>query len=244
MTGSVSENKSPLLLISGASQGIGAAIAREFSGQKPAMRLALVARNADKLEQVAAQCSGSARVEIYPCDVSDAAAVQRLGQQLQRDMGAVDVLINNAGSWHGEPVADMAVEDFDRIIASNLRSVFLMCRQFLPAMLERESGDIFNMASTAGLEGYAGVSAYCAAKHGVLGFAKALREEVRGKNIRVCSVSPGPTWSPSWENSGIAEQALMPAEDVARAFWHLYAMDRNVVTEDIVLRPQQGHISS
>lgn len=243
MTARISENKSSLVVISGASQGIGAAIARQFSCAQPRLRLALVARNADKLAQVARECSAAEELRVYPCDVSDAEAVQALGQAINRDMGRVDVLINNAGSWHGEPVAEMAVDDFDRIVATNLRSVFLMCRQFLPQMIEGGGGDIFNMASTAGHEGYAGVSAYCAAKHGVLGFAKALREEVRGKNIRVCNVSPGPTWSPSWEQSGLSEQDLMPAADVARAFWHIFTMDRNVVTEDIILRPQRGHFS-
>ncbi len=240
MTGSNSENKPPRVLISGASQGIGAAIARQFSQANPALRLALVARNADKLAEVAAQCAGAAEVAVYPCDVSDADAVQCLVDQV----GDVDVLINNAGSWHGEPVQTMAVEDFDRIIAANLRSLFLMCRAFLPAMLAKGRGDIFNMASTAGIEGYAGVSAYCAAKHGVLGFSRALREELRGKDIRVCCVLPGPTWSPSWQDSGVDRQQLMPTEDVARAFWDLYQLDRNVVTEEIVLRPQAGHISS
>ena len=78
----------------------------------------------------------------------------------------------------------------------------------------------------------------------MLGFSKALREELRDDDIRVCCVSPGPTWSPSWENSHVPETALMPTDDVARAFWNLYTMDRNVVTENMVLRPRQGHISS
>ena len=100
------------------------------------------------------------------------------------------------------------------------------------------------MASTAAHEGYAGVSAYCAAKHAVLGFSRALREEVRGKNIRVCTVSPGATQSPSWDNSGVEPGMLMPAEDVARCFLNLYEMDRNVVTEELILRPGGGHIVS
>ena len=242
MTGSETGDKTVRVLITGASQGIGAAIARQFA--RPGMTLLLVARNAENLQAIARQCGGADRVESYACDVADADAVAALSAKTHDDVGGVDVLINNAGSWHGQPVTTMAVEDFDRVIASNLRSVFLMCRAFLPAMQAAGRGDIFNMVSTAGMEGYAGVSAYCAAKHGVLGFTRALREELRDDDIRLCCVSPGPTWSPSWENSGVPESALMPAEDIAGAFWHLYTMDRNVVTEQWVLRPRRGHISS
>ena len=242
MTFSETGHKAVRVLITGASQGIGAAIARQFA--KPGVTLLLVARNAGNLQSVARECGTADRVETYACDVAEAEAVSSWATAVTADVGGVDVLINNAGCWHGQPVADMAVDDFDRVVASNLRSVFLMTRAFLPAMQAAGRGDIFNMVSTAGFEGYAGVSAYCAAKHGVLGFSKALREELRDDDIRVCCVSPGPTWSPSWENSHVPETALMPTDDVARAFWNLYTMDRNVVTENMVLRPRQGHISS
>lgn len=238
-------HSAPLVLISGASQGIGAEIARQFAALK--VRLALVARNADKLAEVRETClavGACADIELYPCDVSDANQVAQLHGEVNRRQGAVSVLINNAGQWLGEPVSAMAVADFDRIVATNLRSVFLMSKAFVADMCTLGRGDVFTMASTAGIEGYAGVSAYCAAKHGVMGFCKALREELRDEDIRVCCVLPGPTRSPSWENTGVAQETLMPCEDVARAFVHLYQADRNVVTEEWVLRPRGGHISS
>ena len=235
--------KAPLVLISGASQGIGAAIARCFANADFPVRLALVARSKDALDKVAAECHAAVEVRSYSVDVSDEQQVAELFTALARDMGDVSVLINNAGSWHGAAVQDMTVVDFDRVIAVNLRSTFLMSRMVLPGMLAKNKGDIFNMSSTAGLEGYANVSAYCAAKHAVSGFSKALREEVRGKGIRVSCVSPGPTCSPSWHESGVDQDRLMPAEDVARAFLDIYRLDRNVVVEDIVLRPQAGHIT-
>ena len=236
--------KPPRVLISGASQGIGAAIARCFANADSPLRLALVARNAETLNKVAADCAAAAEVRCYAVDLSDAAQVATFAEALARDMGPVSTLINNAGTWLGQAIVDMSVEDFDRILAVNLRSTFLLSKLVLPTMLQRGAGDIFNMCSTAGLEGYAGVSAYCAAKHGVAGFTRALREEVRGRGIRVSCVYPGPTWSPSWAQSGLARDQLMPTEDVARAFLDIYRMDRNVVVEDIVLRPQAGHIVS
>ncbi|WP_269619747.1 SDR family oxidoreductase [Zhongshania sp. BJYM1] len=238
------ETQTPLILISGASQGIGAAIAECFANADFPVRLALIARNEIELEKVKARCGGATDVQSYVVDVSDEQQVQDFSATLDSELGDVSVLINNAGAWHGAAIQDMSVADFDRIIAVNLRSTFLLSRMVLPSMLRRQFGDIFNMSSTAGFEGYAGVSAYCAAKHGVNGFTKALREEVRGKGIRVSCVSPGPTYSPSWRASGVAKEQLMPAEDVARAFVDIYRMDRNVVIEDIVLRPQCGHITS
>ncbi len=238
------KSQAPLIIITGASQGIGAAIAQCFASAKFPVRLALVARNKAALEQVALMCTGAEELACYAVDVSDEQQVLDFSLTLQQDMGDASVLINNAGSWHGAAVQDMSATDFDRIIAVNLRSTFLMSRMVLPSMLQRQFGDIFNMSSTAGLEGYAGVSAYCAAKHAVSGFTKALREEVRGKGIRVSCISPGPTYSPSWHSSGIPQEQFMPAKDVARAFLDIYRMDRNVVVEDIILRPQAGHISS
>ena len=209
--------KAPLVLISGASQGIGAAIARCFANADFSVRLALVARNKDTLDKVAAECHAAVEVRSYSVDVSDEQQVEELFTALARDMGDVSVLINNAGSWHCAAVQDMTVVDFDRVIAVNLRSTFLMSRMVLPSMLENKKGDIFS---------------------------KALREEVRGEGIRVSCISPGPTYSPSWHGSGVGQDRLMPAEDVARAFLDIYRLDRNVVVEDIVLRPQAGHISS
>ena len=244
MTTDPSSLHAPLVLISGASQGIGADMARQFAALD--VRLALVARNTDKLLEVQSHCRsvGCGEVEIYGCDVGDAEQVASLHREVNQRQGSVSVLINNAGQWLGEPVLSMAVEDFDRIVATNLRSVFLMSKTFVPDMQQLGQGDVFTMASTAGIEGYAGVSAYCAAKHGVMGFCKALREELREEDIRVCCVLPGPTWSPSWENTGVDRGALMPSADVARAFVQLYCADRNVVTEELVLRPRVGHFSS
>lgn len=236
----MADSSVPLVLITGASQGIGAAIARVFARAACKVRLALVARNEAGLRAVAADCQGAAQVDVYPCDVSDPRQVEDLGKRLPQ----VAVLINNAGHWLGKPVAAMSAAEFDAIIGANLRSTFLMSNMVLPGMLAAGQGDIFNMVSTAAYEGYPGVSAYCAAKHGVLGFSRALREEVRGSNIRVCTVSPGPTDSPSWQGSGVNPSLLMPPEDIARVFLQLFEMDRNVVVEEMILRPRSGHIAS
>ena len=234
--------KNPVVLITGASQGIGAAIARVFAAEEPC-RLALVARNEKNLRAVARACLRlGAEVEIFPCDVSAEKSVQRMSRIVARHFGPVDVLINNAGVFEGAPFAKTTVAQFDHLISANLRSAFLVTHAFLPAMLKRRRGDVFFMSSIAGLQAYPNGAAYCAAKFGVTGLAQVLRAETKGTGVRVCCVHPGATWTPSWAKSGVKEQRLMPAEDIARAILDAHRLSRRTVVEQIILRPEQGDL--
>jgi short-subunit dehydrogenase len=235
--------QAPVVVITGASQGIGAAIARAFAAEVPAVNLALVARDSAKLAIVAGACLGlGAKAGVFPCDVSDEAAVAALESAVRRRFGAVDVLINNAGKYLGAPFLSTTAADFDRMLSANLRSLFLVSRAFAPGMVRRRRGDIFNMGSIAGITGLAGASAYTAAKFGVAGLSKAMRAEFRDKGVRVCCVHPGATVSPSWKGSGVPAKRMMPAEDVAQAFLALYRMTRRTVVEEVILRPQLGDL--
>jgi NAD(P)-dependent dehydrogenase (short-subunit alcohol dehydrogenase family) len=233
----------PVVLVTGASQGIGAAIAKVFAGELRGVRLALVARTEKRLQGVGRACARlGAEVAVFPCDVSDAAAVAQLASAVRRRFGAVDVLVNNAGKFLGAPFLKFPIADFDRMLALNLRSVFLVSRAFAPAMVRQRRGDIFNMSSVAGLVAYPGGAGYSAAKFGVTGLSKVMRAELKGRGIRVCCVHPGGTVSPSWDGSGVPAERLMPAEDVARAFFAVYRLTRRTVVEEIVLRPQLGDL--
>lgn len=233
----------PVILITGASQGIGAAIAKVFAAEIPGVRLALVARTARALAAISRACVKSGAVaEAFICDVADEAAVAAMAPAVLKRFGRVDVLVNNAGVFAGAPFAELAVAEFDRIVAANLRSAFLVTRAFLPAMTRRKRGDIFFMSSIAGLGAYPNGVAYCAAKFGVTGLAQVLRAETRDTGVRVCCVHPGATWTPSWSASGVARERIMPATDVARAFLDIYRLGRNTVVEEIVLRPQRGDV--
>lgn len=234
---------SPLVLITGASQGIGAAIAQAFAAEIPGVRLALVARNERNLRATATACLKlGAEVELFPCDVTDEKAVAKMARTVGKHFGAVDVLINNAGAFAMAPFVKTTVETFDDMIATNLRSAFLVTQAFLPAMLKRKRGDIFFMSSIAGLGAYPQAAAYCAAKFGVTGLAQVLRAETKSTGVRVCCVHPGATWSPSWAKSGVKPQRIMPAEDIARAILEVYRLGRRTVVEEIVLRPQLGDV--
>jgi NADP-dependent 3-hydroxy acid dehydrogenase YdfG len=238
-----SRPKRTLIVVTGASQGIGAAIARAFAAGIPGARLALVARSAARLESVAAACRAlGAEASAFPCDVSDEAAVVAMHRLVRDRMGPADVLVNNAGRFFGAPFLSTGAGDFDRMIGANLRSLFLVSRAFVPEMVRRGRGDVFNMGSIAGLGAYPNGSAYSAAKFGVTGLSKAMRLELRDKGVRVCCVYPGATVSPSWKGSGVAPARMMPAEDVARAFLAAYRMGRRTVVEEIILRPQLGDL--
>lgn len=237
-------NRKPLVLITGASQGIGEAVACVFATELRGCRLALASRNERKLSAVARRCLklGAGAAEVFRCDVSDGDAVERMAAEMQWRMGVPDVLVNNAGVFREAAFEKTSVEEFDMVLATNLRSVFLVSRAFVPAMAKRRSGHVFNMSSIAGLGAYPRGAAYCAAKFGVTGLTKVMREELRKKGVRVTAVHPGATATPSWKGSGVAPSRMMPAEDIARAIVDAYRLSARTVVEEIVLRPQLGDI--
>ncbi|RME70709.1 MAG: SDR family oxidoreductase [Verrucomicrobia bacterium] len=236
--------QAPVIVITGASQGIGAAIARAFSQEVPGSRLALLARNERKLRRVAGACreAGADRAEAYACDVTDASAVAATAEAVLAAVGVPDVLVNNAGWFLPGAFLDMSIETFDALIAANLRSVFIVSKAFVPAMAARGRGHVFNMSSIAGLDPYPMGSGYCAAKYGVTGLSAVMREELREKGVQVTTVFPGATFTPSWKGSGVPASRMMPAAGVARAIVDAWRLGPKTVVEDLVLRPPRGDV--
>ncbi len=234
----------PTILIAGASQGIGAAIAGAFAdvyGRRA--RLALVARSRDRLAAVAQRVgAGGAEAVAFPCDVTDDEAVTRMAADVAQTFGVPDVLVNNAGTFVPGGVLEMTAVDFREQVESNLTSAFLVTRVFLPAMVARGAGDVFFMGSVASVKGYPRGVAYGAAKHGLLGLARSLREEVARHGIRVMTLLPGATYTASWAASGLPAERFMPAEDIARAVVDLHRLTGRTVAEEVLLRPIMGDV--
>jgi NAD(P)-dependent dehydrogenase (short-subunit alcohol dehydrogenase family) len=178
-------------VVTGGGGGLGAAIAAALAAE--GADLTLMGRTSATIEEQARtlQRSSNVRTAAVVCDVSDPESVVRAFAQAVRDRGPVEVLVNNAGVAAASTFAETTLESWRQLIAVNLTGTFLCTQQVLPAMLKAENGRIINIASTAGLQGYSRVAAYCAAKHGVVGLTRALAAETARTGVTVNVVCPG-----------------------------------------------------
>lgn len=174
-------------VVTGGAGGIGHAISAHLVAL--GATVTIMGRNEDRLA-AAAKDIGAAAV---PCDVTKPAAVEQAFGEAAERSGPIDILVNNAGAAESAPFSKMSHTQFTAMLDVNLVSAFLCCQAVLPGMIEAGGGRIVNVASTAGLKGYAYVAGYCAAKHGMIGLTRALALEVAAAGITVNAVCPGYT---------------------------------------------------
>ncbi len=231
-----------IAVVTGASQGIGRAIAEAFAERDNA-QLALVARSQDKLDVVAEACRDrGGEALVLPTDVTDDDAVAGMARAVQEEWRAPDALVNNAGMFTYAPLDELTLDGFREQIDVNLTGAFAVTQAFLPAMRKRGKGHLFYMGSVASVQAYPGNAGYCAAKHGVRGLARVVRDETKEEGLRVTTVIPGATYTPTWDGVDLPEERFMPPEDIAQSVVDAYHLSDRTVLEELVLRPQEGDV--
>lgn len=178
-------------MVTGGGRGIGAAIADALA--REGATVSVLGRDAARLAAQVEALGGAGRAQAVAADVADETSVRAAFAAVRERYGRVDVLVNNAGQAGSAPAARTDLALWQAMLAVNLTGTFLCTREALPEMTKRGSGRIVNVASTAGLLGYAYVSAYCAAKHGVVGFTRAVALETAKSGVTVNAVCPGYT---------------------------------------------------
>jgi NAD(P)-dependent dehydrogenase (short-subunit alcohol dehydrogenase family) len=180
-------------VVTGGGRGIGAAIARALV--EHGAKLTIMSRSLEALKSQAEllRADMNATVTALACDVTVSASISNAFAQAVTENGAVDILVNNAGAAESMPFAKMTREIWERTIAINLTGTYACTAEVLSSMLAAKNGRIVNIASTAGLRGYKTMSAYCAAKHGVVGMTRALALETAKHGVTVNAVCPGYT---------------------------------------------------
>lgn len=218
-----------IALVTGASRGIGLHVARALAAA--GAQVAVTGRSRARLEPAAATIAGTCLPLV--CDQSDPSAIEALAEAVQERWGAPDILVNNAGGGGGGPVPRMALQEWQRVIATNLTGVFYTTRCFLPGMLRKERGDIFIISSMSGKKGSPGAAAYAASKFGLQGFAQSLLYDVRRSNIRVMVINPSRTDTGEDTSPPHGPGVHLHAADIAATIVHLARLPGRTLVRDL-----------
>ena len=228
-------------VVTGAGRGIGRAVAATLAREGAAVVLA--SRSALELEGVAREIGqAGGRALVVATDVRQEAAVEALARRALAEWQRVDVLVNAAGVAAFAPVTDSKLDDWDQMLAVNLRGAVLCCRAVLPAMTARGRGTIINVGSIVTSRALTGSAAYTASKYGLLGFSRVLAEEMRPHGVRVGVLSAGATDTPLWDAMPAApprERMIQPGQ-VAEAALLMASLAPNATLEEMTLLPAGG----
>lgn len=231
--------KEKIAIVTGASRGIGKVISQKLSNE--GLTVMLFGRDEKALQQVKYEINQNGKnAEYFVGDVADEKFVESSVNNILSIYGKVDVLINNAGLGILKRFQELTLNDFKKQVDANVYGVFNFCKSVLPSMIQRGEGDIINIVSLAGKNGFINGTTYGATKHAVLGFTKSLFLEVREFNIRVAAVCPG---SVDTEFSDKSERGyeyldkILKSEDVADSVWTILNLPRRALISELDLRP-------
>ena len=222
--------KNKVVLITGASSGIGKQTAIEFA--KLGSSIILVARRKNKLEQVENELKQfNVNTLVCTCDVSKKDQVEKMSKIVLKKFNSIDILVNNAGFAIYGSVYDLSINDIESQMETNYFGMIYCTKNFLPLMLEKKSGHIVNVASVAASFGLPGIASYCASKFAMLGFSEGLKYELSGTGVGITVVSPimvktdffdhpsfekMPKYSPTSLNSKTVAKAIVKASNSSR----------------------------
>lgn len=231
------ELRGKVAIVTGGTRGIGRAIAEALLGR--GADVVLSGRRAEDAERVARELDGGeGRALGLACDVRDPDACRALVEGAVRAFGRLDILVNNAGVGHFAPVAEMTVEDWRRVIETNLSGVFYCTHEAIPHLAAAGGGWIINIGSLAGKNAFPGGAAYNASKFGLVGFTEALMQEVRGQGIRVSSIMPGSVATAfNHPNPGSGDEWKIQPQDIAQIVLDLLDMPARTLPSRIEVRP-------
>ncbi len=226
-----------IALVTGAGKGIGRALVLALA--REGVHVGLVSRTTSDLEEVAREVRElGVRAGVASADVSDLASVETAVGSIQKELGNIDILINNAGIASFGKFLELEPEAWEKQVKVNLFGVYYMIRAVLPGMIERQTGDIINISSTAGLRGSALTSAYSSSKFAVMGLTESLMQEVRRHNIRVTAMNPSTVVTDLAKSSNLInnnEDRLIHPEDFAELIIAQLKLNRRVFVKDAAL---------
>jgi 3-oxoacyl-[acyl-carrier protein] reductase len=223
-------------LVTGSSRGIGKAIALRLAAMGAA--IGVCGRDERALESSCEKLRQSgARVHMQVADVTRNAEVQSLVRAVETKLGPIAILVNNAGMGSFGPVHEKSEEDWDLLMNTNLKSVFLVSRAVAPLMIGRKAGDIINICSLAGKNTFAEGGLYCASKWGLLGLTGCMAEDLRSHGIRVSAVCPGSVYTDFAGRGKKDPTKVLTAEDVAHAVAMIAMQGPQSFISEVHVRP-------
>jgi len=232
---------SQIALVTGAARGVGEAIALRLASL--GAHVFLVARDTTYLNQVREkiQKSGKGQATVLPCELTDAAAIANLGDQIARDHRRCDILVNNAAiGGSGKPLHVVSPDEWDRLFATNLRAPFLMIRALAPLMIAARSGHIVNISSLAGHGPLPNNAPYAASKWGLNGLTYSIAEELRPHNVRVSVIAPGSINTHfGGVDFGKDPKKMLQPDDVASVVASIVTQAPQSFISEVLLRPTQ-----
>lgn len=224
-------------LVTGAGRGIGRSIALSLAANGASISLAARTESQLRAAQEEIEASG-AEAASFPTDVSSEPDVVRLVRDTIDRFGRLDILVNNAGIGVFRLLAETTTEEWDRVMAVNVRGPFLLCREALPYLKQREQSFVINITSVVGLKGYANQAAYSASKHAVMGMTKAFAREVQADDVRVHAICPGgvDTELAGQARPDLDRSVLIQPDDIADIVLFLVTREGNAVVDQIDVR--------